>query len=163
MRPRRLIGFGYVGCYEYFLTICTFERQKHFTSEGLVCDIRLIFLRTANELRFAIPAYCFMPDHIHILAEGKAKSSDLCMFMTIAKQRSAYVARRWIRGRLWQAGYFDRVLRENDSTFAVARYIVQNPVRAGMVRSPVEYPFCGSSIWSKEELVESTMWRPGAP
>jgi hypothetical protein len=69
----------------------------------------------------------------------------------------------WIRGRLWQAGYFDRVLREDDSTFAVARYIVQNPVRAGLVRSPVEYPFCGSSIWSKEELIESTMWRPGAP
>jgi REP element-mobilizing transposase RayT len=104
-----------------------------------------------------------MPDHIHILAEGKAKSADLCMFVNIAKQRSAFVARRWIRGRLWQAGYFDRVLREDDSAFAVARYIVQNPVRAGLVRSPVEYPFCGSSVWSKEELVESTMWRPGAP
>jgi REP-associated tyrosine transposase len=163
MRPTRLVDFGYTGCHEYFPTICTFERQKHFTSEGLVCDIRSEFLHTASELRFAISAYCFMPDHIHILAEGKAKSADLCVFVNIARQRSAFVARRWIRGRLWQAGYFDRVLREDDSTFAVAQYIVQNPVRAGLVRSPVEYPFCGSSIWSKEELVESTMCRPGAP
>jgi len=163
MRPTRLVDFGYTGCQEYFPTICTFERQKHFTSEGLVCDIRSEFLHTASELRFAISAYCFMPDHIHILAEGKAKSADLCVFVNIARQRSAFVARRWIRGRLWQAGYFDRVLREDDSTFAVAQYIVQNPVRAGLVRSPVEYPFCGSSIWSKEELVESTMCRPGAP
>lgn len=101
-----------------------------------------------------------MPDHIHILAEGQSDSADLRVFMNTAKQRSTYVARGWIRGRLWQPGYFDRVLRENDSACAVARYIVQNPVRAGLARSPVEYSFCGSSIRSKEELVESTLWRP---
>ena len=145
------------------LTFRTDARRKIFVSADVVDLAWSQILRAAQERSFAVIAYCFMPDHIHILAEGKAESANLSLFITIAKQRSAHVARRWIRGRLWQAGYFDRVLRENDSTFAVARYIVQNPVRAGLVRSPVEYPFCGSSIWSKEELVESTMWRPGAP
>jgi putative transposase len=163
MRPARLPGFSYVGCHQYFLTICTFERRQHFTSEDLICGVRSTFLRTASELHFAIPAYCFMPDHIHILAEGTTETADLRALVNTAKQRSANVARCWIRGRLWQTGYFDRVLRENDSAYAVARYIVQNPVRAGLARSAIEYPFCGSSTWPKEELVESTMWRPGGP
>jgi REP-associated tyrosine transposase len=163
MRPSRLRGFRYVGRYQYFLTICTFQRQKHFVREELIENVRLTFLRTASEHQFAIPAYCFMPDHIHILAEGRADCANLCGFINTAKQRSAYVARSWIPGKLWQSGYFERVLREDDDAYAVAKYIVQNPVRAGLSRSPVDYPFCGSSIWSKEELVESTMWRPGAP
>jgi putative transposase len=104
-----------------------------------------------------------MPDHLHILAEGQTDSADLRGFISLAKQRSAYVARNSIRGRLWQVGYFDRGLRREDDAYAVARYIVQNAVREGLAESPIDYPFCGSSVWSKEYLIESTMWRPGAP
>jgi REP-associated tyrosine transposase len=155
--------FPYVGCYQYFLTICTFERRPHFAAHRVTVDVRSTFLRTATEYRFAVLAYCFMPDHLHMLAEGETAESDLRRFVEVGKQNAAYVARRWVSGRLWQAGYFDRVLRANDGAFDVARYIVQNPVRAGLVRTAVDYPFTGSSILRKEQLLESTMWRPGAP
>jgi putative transposase len=150
-----------MGCHQYFLTICTFERRQYFPREDLVCGVRSTFLRTASELQFAISAYCFMPDHIHILAEGTAETADLRAFVNTAKiseRRSLLDSRQIVAGWL-----LDRVLRETDSAYAVARYIVQNPVRAGLARSPIEHPFCGSSTWSKEELVESTMWRPGGP
>ena len=163
MRPPRLKGFTYTGCYQYFLTICAFERQHHFTIEGLVEDVKTTFLRTAHDRKFAILAYCFMPDHLHILTEGESDSSDLRAFVATAKQRAAHDARRWIRGRVWQSGFFDRVLREGESPRDVARYIIRNPIRAGLVQSPFEYPFWGSDRWSREELAESTMWRPGAP
>ena len=49
---------------------------------------------------------------------------------------------RRLRGdRLWQDGFFDRVLRPDDDTMAIARYMVQNPVRAGLVSQPEEHPF----------------------
>jgi hypothetical protein len=61
-------------------------------------------------------------------------------------------------------GYFERVLREDDSTFDVVRYIVQNPVRAGLVASALQYPFLGSNTMPVEEMVLSTMRRPrGGP
>ena len=117
------------------------------------------FLRTGNERDFALLAYCFMPDHLHILVEGTSDAADFRRFVGDAKQRGAYAARPWVRGRLWQPGYFDRVLREDDSSQDVARYIIQNPVRARLVGAPGEYPFLGSSILSAEDLIASIQWK----
>ncbi|MBF8301706.1 MAG: transposase, partial [Acidobacteria bacterium] len=146
--------------HRYFLTMCAFQRRRHFTSADLVNDAWFAFTRTADRQRFALIAYCFMPDHLHVLAEGLTPYSDLRAFMSIAKQRSAHAARRWIRGPLWQSGYFERVLREEEDLRDVAKYVVQNPVRAGLVRSPTDYRFLGSDILPTNDFVESTAWRP---
>ena len=99
-----------------------------------------------------------MPDHAHLLIEGVAGNADFRRFATLSKQRSGYAVRSLIAGRLWQKGYFERVLRDEDDTFHVARYVVNNPVRAGFVRSPADYPFLGSSVLSKDDLIGSCMW-----
>ena len=160
MRPRRLPAFSYVGCQRYFLTLCAFERRRHFVLADAIAAIHAEFLRTSADCWFEILAYCFMPDHVHLLVEGMSDRSDLTAFVPTAKQRAAHVARQSIHGRLWQAGYFERVLRDDDDTINVARYVVQNPVRAGLVRSPGEYLFLGSSILSKEDLIGSCVWTP---
>lgn len=144
--------------------MCTFERRKYFVSAALVEDVRTQFVRTAHEEAIEILAYCFMPDHVHFLVAGTSDGSDLQRFVSIAKQRSAHVARQRIHGRLWQPGYFDRILRNDDDIVDVARYILANPVRAGLVESPLDYPFIGSSILSTHDLIESCQcnpaWRP---
>jgi putative transposase len=160
MRPPRLAGFDYVGCHRYFLTVCTFQRTALFTTQDLVAAVWLQFLRTGDEHHFALIAYCFMPDHLHVLAEATSDTADFRRFVAEAKQRGAHAARRWMRGRLWQPGYFDRVLRDDDNSYDVARYIVQNPVRAGLAGSPGEYPFLGSSIFSTNDLIASVQWKP---
>ena len=73
---------------------------------------------------------------------------------------ASYAAGKWIHGRLWQSGYFERVLRDEEDAHDVARYILQNPLRAGLVATPQDYPFLGSALVSTEQLMESTMWRP---
>ena len=55
---------------------------------------------------------------------------------------------------LWQAGYYDRVLRGSDDVKAFVLYIMANPVRAGLVASPAEYPHCGSDVWTMDELLD---------
>jgi putative transposase len=159
MRPRRLDGFDYTGPQRYFLTLCTFERRHHFVSRTIVSPVYEQFFRTATQFEFAILAYCFMPDHLHLLVEGTGENSRLEPFAALAKQRAAFVTRTVLQARLWQKGYFERVLRDEDDTFNVARYVVQNPVRAGLVRSPSEYPFTGSSVLTKDQLIGSCMWR----
>jgi len=52
------------------------------------------------------------------------------------------------------------VLRSEDQTLPVARYILENPIRAGLAVSPTEYPFSGSTVHPKEAIVEATAWRP---
>ena len=61
--------------------------------------------------------------------------------MTLLRQRTALTYRTLTGERLWQEGYYDRVLRTNDDTCAWVEYIVQNPVRANLVERPEEYPF----------------------
>jgi REP-associated tyrosine transposase len=73
-----------------------------------------------------------MPDHVHLLVEGLSASSDLKRFAKMAKQRSGGVHRRRCGQRLWQEGYFDRVLRDRDDPSAIARYIIDNPIEAGL-------------------------------
>jgi putative transposase len=109
----------------------------------------------ADEQRFAIIAYCFMPDHLHVLAEGVVDTSDFTEFVRLFKQQAAFEWKRAAGGRLWQRGYYDHVLREEQDTTAVARYLLENPVRAGLVDSPEEYPFLGSFTMNLEDLLAS--------
>ena len=60
------------------------------------------------------------------------------------------------RQPLWQDSYYDHVVRPEENLSAIARYIIENPVRAGLARSPFDYPFVGSSTWSIEELLKET-------
>jgi putative transposase len=108
----------------------------------------------------AVIAYCFMPDHVHLLVEGCSDAADGRAFVHQAKQRSGYaVAQNW-GGPLWQPSYYDHVLRDEDGSLSVARYILENPVRAGIVEAPRDYPFSGSVVYSFDEVLEAAAWQP---
>ena len=50
------------------------------------------------------------------------------------------------QGGLWQRGYHDRALRRDEDLKAAARYIVMNPLRAGLVKRPGDYPLW-DAVW----------------
>ncbi|NWA00704.1 REP-associated tyrosine transposase [Pseudomonas gingeri] len=81
-----------------------------------------------------------MPDHFHWLIE--LKNSTLPELMLATKSRSARKinARLGRSGRLWQKGFHDRAIRREESLLAVARYIIANPLRAGLVTRIRDYP-----------------------
>ncbi len=153
MRPPRLRGFSYAGKHRYSLTLNTLDGCEHFANAELVADVRAQLLRTASELKFEIRAYCFIRDHLHLLVQGTAPSSDLRAFVSTAKQRSAHAARPKMRGRLWQAGYYDRILRPDQESEPVARYILLNRVHAGLATSVVDDPFVGSQTMTIDEML----------
>jgi len=95
---------------------------------------------------------------LHLLIEGETDASDCRAFIARAKQYSAYYFKRRVWMPLWQRYGHEHVLRSDQATLAVARYIVGNPLRAGLVDRIEEYPFFGSSRYSKEELIEGTAW-----
>jgi putative transposase len=149
-----LRSFDYIGIYRYFLTFCTHERRAYFLSAGHVALVREQFLRTAREADVALIVYCFMPDHVHLLVEGLRVDADLRRFVKTAKQYSGFYFQQRRHERLWQRYGYERVLRNEDATPDVVRYIIANPVRAAIVASPEEYAFWGSTIYSREELLE---------
>jgi REP-associated tyrosine transposase len=112
---------------------------------------------TAATRQIAVIAYCFMPDHLHLLAEGTAETSDLRDFVRLFKQQTSFEWKRRHAVRLWQRNYYEHVLRADEDTLTVARYIIDNPVRAGMVRSPDEYPYLGSLTLELRDLLQSVL------
>ena len=97
----------------------------------------------------AVHAYCFMPNHVHLLLEGTAEWSSLPAFVARWKQSTAYSIGRPRGIRLWQPGYFDRVLRARESSSTTARYILENPVRAGLTNRVNEYAFAWC-LWMQD-------------
>jgi putative transposase len=152
--PKHLSTFDYRGSHRYFLTFCTWERARHFTDRRHVAIVSEQFQRASCEQAFAIIAYCFMPDHVHLLVAGEREDADLKRFSKLAKQYSGFYFRRSTGRALWQRYGFERALRNEERTATVARYVVANPVRAGLVRAPVEYPFWGSFVYTRHALLE---------
>ena len=151
----RLRGFDYTGGYRYFLTICTRRRACVFVTREAVDAVVVQLLQSSRDERFAVIAYCFMPDHLHLLVEGTDPGSQLTEFVRLFKQRSSFQWKRAFGSELWQRGYFEHVLRSDESAIDVARYILANPLRAGMVQSVENYPFLGSMTMSVRDLLYS--------
>jgi len=91
-------------------------------------------------------AWVVMPDHFHWLVE--LKHSTLAQLVLATKSRSARAvnARLGRSGRFWQKGFHDRAIRREEDLQAVARYIIANPLRAGLVRRVQDYPLW-DAVW----------------
>ena len=154
-KPEHLKAFDYLGLHLYFLTFCTNQRHRLFVTADRVATARTQIVRAASEQRFALTAYCFMPDHCHLLVEGEADDSDCRRFIARAKQYSGFHYQAAFRQRLWQRYGHERVLRSDEAAVNVARYILENPIRARMVERIEDYPFSGSSVYTIEQLLEA--------
>jgi hypothetical protein len=71
----------------------------------------------------------------------------------LAKQYSGFYFSKAFHEHIWQRYGRDQIVREGDDVRRIARYIIENPVEAGLVKKPQEYPFTGSHIYSREDLI----------
>ena len=154
-RRPRLPTKQYVGKQRYFLTFCCNQRQQHFADAQNVDDVRQEILRTASTNGIAVMAYCFMPDHLHLLAEGVTETADVTRFVKMAKQQTAYAFRRTHNAVLWQGGWHDHIIRPSEDIKATLRYLLENPLRAGLARSVADYPHIGSGTMTRDALLSS--------
>lgn len=158
----RLRSTAYLGAQWYFLTLCAEGRIPRFREAGLVKELLALLSARAQSDRFLLAAYCFMPEHLHVLASGTSDDSDLLRFLRAYKQQSSYSFRRTHGQKLWQKKYYDHILRPGDRWESVAAYIWMNPVRAGLCVQPIDWPFSGSFTvnWKQLMTAPPEMWRP---
>jgi putative transposase len=157
-KPRpHLRDFDYIGRYRYFVTICTDRRKAVLVKSNHLIEKMIAVLDQAGEKHFFIVwINCFMPDHLHLLVEGKHEHSDLKKFIKDFKQRTGY----WYKhgefdagNKLWQPGYYEHVLRKEEDTTEVLLYILNNPVRGGLVANYLDYRYSGSRVIDIKEIL----------
>ena len=99
-----------------------------------------------------------MPDHVHLIFTplidpARREVITLSRITKSIKGASAHLINRRLQrsGTVWQEESFDRVLRSSEKLDEKAQYILNNPVRKGIVSSPGEYPW----LWLADVSVPS--------
>jgi len=152
---------NYSGKRLYFVTICCQDRQTLLRDGTTVSRMLAILRDLSSRHEFAVHAYCFMPDHLHLLCEGLSHGSRLLHFVSRFKQHTGFEHRRKLGASPWQFKFYDHILRRADAMEDVAWYIWMNPVRTGLCNNPKDFPFSGSLAVPWEERQPSAgHWTP---
>jgi putative transposase len=131
----------------YLITTITFERQKLFDDFPVSCAAAQCF-EDADFLGDAkMLAWVLMPDHAHWLLQlgERDKLSVVVNRLKSASARYTNLARS-ASGVVWAKSFHDHALRNEDELQDVARYVVANPLRAGLVERLGDYPFW-NAVW----------------
>ncbi|MDH3690717.1 MAG: transposase [Gammaproteobacteria bacterium] len=124
----------------YFVTTVTHCRDPLFLDLGyarVVVDVMRVI--HSQQLVYSL-AWVLMPDHVHWLfqlGEKRSLSHVMFQFKGVSARRLNEIGGR--RGPVWQKAYYDRALRDNENLEQTARYIVANPLRAGLVTNIGDY------------------------
>ena len=152
--PQRLQNFDYIGIHAYHLRFCTDSKCEVFVNKSIVETVLSQIRRAAQLTRFSILAYCFMSDHLHVVVRGDDATSDLRRFSDRAKQFSGFYYPQKRQHKLWQRYFYEHVLRDEAVTQQAVRYVLTNPIRAGLVQEVGSYPFAGSDFYTLDQFRE---------
>jgi putative transposase len=144
----------------FSVTIRTSFHRRMFATKDRV-NVALASLReSATKFRARVYAYCFMPDHLHLLARTPP-GVDFLKFVDQFKQLSGHGIRIETGDTrpVWQPRFYDHALRSAEGILPTMRYIFANPIRAGLAQNVNEYSFSGSLEWP--EIVTAGLESPG--
>ncbi len=115
-----------------------------------------------DSCRVNILSYCLMSNHVHLLAVPLEENSLARCVGRTNLIYTQYVNRKYRRsGRLWQNRFYSSIVSDDIYLWSVMRYIEINPVKAGIVKDPLAYPWssCRATVEGVEdELVKSSLW-----
>jgi len=140
----RLRDFDYSQPYAYFLTICTRNKENFFSEPTLNLEIINCLKQERIEKEIAIYAYCLMPDHIHLLISPLEKGVNVSKFIGGFKSKTTRIAwKHGLKDQVWQGRFYDHIVRRVESLKDTCEYILNNPVRKGLVTKWGDYQFSG--------------------
>jgi len=117
---------------------------KAFENADLARQVCQSVQVVSEQLGYRLYGYCLMPDHLHVLLSPADSRVELGTWLQRFKSFTAHWAKRrcGITG-LWQRSCYDHVCREGETAEGVLRYILDNPVRAGLVDEWQAWPWSG--------------------
>ena len=118
----------------YFVTTVTYQRKPLFKNLHLARAVIQVMKRLDRDDYVKSISWIVMPDHVHWLFQLE-NNMALAEVMKRLKAWSARSINTQLnrKGKVWQKTYYDHALRQDEDVKAVSRYIVANPLRAGLV------------------------------
>ena len=131
----------------YLITVCCNNREKPFLDCHAAQALSLTLHNVLKDKQSKILAWVVMPDHMH-LALQLAGEETLARTMNRINSCSAIAVNRVLNrhAQVWQGAYHDHALRDEEQLHAAIKYLISNPIRAGMVEKLGDYPYWNIAI-----------------
>jgi putative transposase len=150
-KKHRLIDEVYIGGRPISFTLCIKDRKQYFTNDYSFQIFEQILIDELKSFDCFAFVYLFMPDHVHLVLGGNNSNSNLKKCLEMFKQKSGYYFSRNTQDIRWQKDYYDHILRSEENLEIHLRYILNNPIRAGIIDYWKRYPYKGSTIYNLRE------------
>ena len=127
----------------FFVTVNTWER-RHILAGNDVHEAFLAYCQRGMDFGVMTTDYAIMPDHIHALVGMTASNCSLGRFVKgLRRTVSNALEQNDVPRPHWQPGFFDHLLRSDESYVKKADYVRQNPVRKGLACREGDWPYSG--------------------
>ncbi|MCU0444572.1 MAG: transposase [Microscillaceae bacterium] len=125
------------------------KNGPHYLQQAEVAQIVQEALHFRDGKLYDLLAYCVMSNHVHLVIdtgvqlEKSQPYHNLDKIMDSLKGFTAYQANRQLgrKGHFWQAESYDRVIRTQEELENIIRYVLNNPVKAGIVDDWEAFPY----------------------
>ena len=152
-KPHRLPAHYYIGQKAIAYTVCLADRRPQLNSEQIVMPLLEILEDKMAVTDCQVGIYCFMPDHLHIIACGQTDNANSKRAMDAFKQESGRFLKDRFPQVVWQGDYYDHIIRRSHDWRRQVAYVFRNPVRARLVENGFDYPYTGSIGYDLQDLV----------
>ncbi|MEQ3440861.1 transposase [Pseudoalteromonas sp. BZP1] len=127
----------------YAITLVCHSRKNYFNNLFINRQIIREMQNVEQENLLISNTFVVMPNHLHWLFQ-LSNILSLSEVVRIFKGRTAALFRKHFKQRLWQKGFYDHQIRNEEDLVTNARYIVANPLRAGIISNLADYPYWDS-------------------
>jgi REP-associated tyrosine transposase len=140
-RPHRL-DLIYINQPLYFVTFATRDRKRIPSLDVAQAALEQYAHRAIENFNVALGRYVIMPDHVHLFVRS---GRDVTLSSWIGGLKRA-MSVKLESPKLWQPGFFDHILRSDESYSEKWNYVRENPVRAGLAKSAADWPYQGEIV-----------------
>ena len=138
----------------YLITTVCHERERRFSQWPCASRVASAIDNPRLWRDARLLCWVLMPDHLHTIVELGGTESLAAMMRRVKWVTAGMINaidRR--RGHVWMSGYHDHALRSEESVAAAVRYMIVNPVRAGLVRRAGDYAYWNCA-WLEAEMAD---------
>ena len=153
-KKHRLNKKLYTGFVRATFTLCVRDRKKLFIEKIVVDEFLKIFKKVVSNYNVLNWVYIFMPEHFHTVIEGRTKETNILKAIVMFKQKTGYWLVKNKFDTKWQKDFYDHIHRKDEDLIKHIKYILDNPVRRGLVKNWYEYPFKGALDFDLNGLVK---------
>lgn len=132
-KSHRLPREFYIGKISVAFALCLKGDVQAFIKNEIISIFTDILTSAVLKEGCIVPVYCFMPNHQHLIITGTCNDSNIWKAIVSYKQKTGF----WMSANKaeigWQKDFYDHIIRTNEDIAAQVRYLLDNPVRKGLV------------------------------